>query len=46
MSGEKPRYRVLRLSHIHNTLWPEGAEIEYEGEPVIHRAINKPQSVR
>ena len=38
MSGEKPRYRVLRLSHIHNTLWPEGAEIEYEGgsalEPV------------
>ncbi|EEW2821538.1 hypothetical protein D3O00_001774 [Escherichia coli] len=33
MSGEKPRYRVLRLSHIHNTLWPEGAEIEYEGEP-------------
>lgn len=33
MSGEKPRYRVLRLSHIHNTLWPEGVEIEYEGEP-------------
>ena len=33
MSGEKPRYRVLRLSHIHNTLWQEGAEIEYEGEP-------------
>lgn len=36
MSGEKPRYRVLRLSHIHNTLWQEGAEIEYEGEPVAH----------
>lgn len=33
MSGEKPRYLVLRLSHIHNTLWQEGAEIEYEGEP-------------
>lgn len=33
MSGEKPKYRVLRLSHIHNNLWPEGAEIEYDGEP-------------
>lgn len=33
MSGEKPKYRVLRLSHIHNNLWPEGSEIEYEGEP-------------
>lgn len=32
MSGEKPRYRVLRLSHIHNTV-AGGAEIEYEGEP-------------
>ncbi|EAT0104687.1 TPA: hypothetical protein ACNVCI_001220 [Citrobacter braakii] len=33
MSGEKARYRVLRLSHIHNNLWPEGSEVEYEGEP-------------
>ncbi|EAV0443263.1 hypothetical protein ERW15_23860 [Salmonella enterica] len=33
MSGEKARYRVLRLSHIHNNLWPEGSEIEYDGEP-------------
>lgn len=33
MSGEKAKYRVLRLSHIHNNLWPEGAEIEYDGEP-------------
>ena len=33
MSGEKPKYRVLRLSHIHNNLWPEGSEIEYDGEP-------------
>ncbi|GJA00441.1 hypothetical protein ECV0102_07890 [Enterobacter cloacae] len=30
---EKAKYRVLRLSHIHNNLWPEGSEIEYEGEP-------------
>lgn len=33
MSGEKARYRVLRLSHIHNNLWPEGTEVEYDGEP-------------
>ncbi len=33
MSGEKAKYRVLRLSHIHNQLWDEGAEVEYEGEP-------------
>ncbi|HAM9614498.1 hypothetical protein [Escherichia coli] len=33
MSGEKAKYRVLRLSHIHNNLWPEGSEVEYEGEP-------------
>lgn len=33
MSGEKARYRVLRLSHIHNNLWPEGSEVEYDGEP-------------
>lgn len=33
MSGEKAKYRVLRLSHIHNQLWDEGAEIEYDGEP-------------
>ncbi|WP_241723063.1 hypothetical protein [Raoultella sp. HC6] len=33
MSGEKAKYRVLRLSHIHNNLWPEGAEVEYDGEP-------------
>ncbi|MHA8112852.1 hypothetical protein ACX122_07015 [Kosakonia cowanii] len=33
MSGEKAKYRVLRLSHIHNQLWEEGAEVEYEGEP-------------
>ena len=30
---EKAKYRVTRLSHIHNNLWPEGSEIEYEGEP-------------
>lgn len=33
MSEEKAKYRVLRLSHIHNNLWPEGSEIEYDGEP-------------
>ncbi len=33
MSGEKAKYRVLRLSHIHNNLWPEGSEIEYDCEP-------------
>ncbi|MEB0790958.1 hypothetical protein LT989_14785 [Citrobacter portucalensis] len=33
MSGEKAKYRVLRLSHIHNNLWPEGFEVEYDGEP-------------
>lgn len=33
MSGEKARYRVLRLSHIHNNLWPEGSEVEYDGDP-------------
>lgn len=33
MSGEKARYRILRLSHIHNNLWPEGSEVEYDGEP-------------
>ncbi|EEU9257645.1 hypothetical protein FYX76_02770 [Escherichia coli] len=33
MSGEKAKYHVLRLSHIHNNLWPEGSEVEYEGEP-------------
>lgn len=33
MSGEIAKYRVLRLSHIHNNLWPEGSEVEYEGEP-------------
>lgn len=33
MSGEKAKYRVLRLSHIHNNLWPEGSEIEYDGIP-------------
>ncbi|NYY78155.1 hypothetical protein DMI69_08035 [Escherichia coli] len=32
MSGEKPRYRVLRLSHIRITHCGRGAEIEYEGE--------------
>lgn len=30
---EKAKYRVLRLSHIHNNLWQEGSEIEYDGEP-------------
>ncbi|MGM8528681.1 hypothetical protein [Enterobacter asburiae] len=30
---EKAKYRVLRLSYIHNNLWPEGSEIEYDGEP-------------
>ncbi|HBR3349822.1 TPA: hypothetical protein L9S16_003677 [Klebsiella pneumoniae] len=33
MSAEKAKYRVLRLSHIHNNLWPEGSEIEYDGVP-------------
>jgi hypothetical protein len=33
MAMEKAKYRVLRLSHIHNNLWPEGSEIEYDGEP-------------
>lgn len=33
MSEEKAKYRVLRLSHIHNNLWPEGSEVEYDGEP-------------
>lgn len=33
MSGEKAKYRVLRLSHIHNQLWEEGSEVEYEGVP-------------
>ncbi|AYC20067.1 hypothetical protein DZA65_03192 [Dickeya dianthicola] len=33
MSEEKAKYRVLRLSHIHNQLWEEGAEVEYDGEP-------------
>lgn len=33
MSGEKAKYRVLRLSHIHNQLWEEGAEVEYDGVP-------------
>ncbi|HCO7840120.1 TPA: hypothetical protein OB695_000154 [Escherichia coli] len=33
MSGEIAKYRVLRLSHIHNQLWPEGSEVEYNGEP-------------
>lgn len=33
MSDEKAKYRVLRLSHIHNNLWPEGSEVEYDGEP-------------
>ncbi|ENZ7720357.1 hypothetical protein NAK94_002516 [Klebsiella aerogenes] len=33
MSAEKAKYRVLRLSHIHNNLWPEGSEVEYDGVP-------------
>ncbi|MGS6298183.1 hypothetical protein ACVGWR_16715 [Enterobacter hormaechei] len=33
MAMEKAKYRVLRLSHIHNNLWPEGSDIEYDGEP-------------
>lgn len=33
MSDEKAKYRVLRLSHIHNQLWPEGSEVEYDGKP-------------
>ncbi|HDS9360807.1 TPA: hypothetical protein QH850_003379 [Enterobacter chengduensis] len=33
MAMEKAKYRVLRLSYIHNNLWPEGSEIEYDGEP-------------
>lgn len=33
VTKEKAKYRVLRLSHIHNNLWPEGSEVEYDGEP-------------
>lgn len=33
MSEEKAKYRVLRLSHIANQLWPEGSEVEYDGIP-------------
>lgn len=33
MSEEKAKYLVLRLSHIHNQLWPEGSEVEYDGIP-------------
>lgn len=33
MSQETAKYRVLRLSHINNNLWPEGSEVEYDGEP-------------
>ncbi|WP_210466986.1 hypothetical protein [Pantoea ananatis] len=33
VTKEKAKYRVLRLSHIHNKLWPEGSEVEYDGEP-------------
>lgn len=33
MSEEKAKYLVLRLSHIHNQLWPEGSEVEYDGKP-------------
>lgn len=33
MSEEKAKYRVLRPSHIHNQLWPEGSEVEYDGKP-------------
>jgi len=31
--SEKAKYRVLRLSHIHNKLWEEGEEVEYDGIP-------------
>lgn len=33
MSEEKAKYRILRLSHIANQLWPEGSEVEYDGKP-------------
>lgn len=33
MSEQIAKYRVLRLSHIHNNLWAEGSEVEYDGEP-------------
>ncbi|MDQ0628069.1 hypothetical protein QFZ44_000645 [Pantoea agglomerans] len=33
MSEEKAKYRVLRLSHIHNQLWDTGSEVEYDGIP-------------
>lgn len=33
MSEEKAKYRVLRLSHIHNNLWDAGSEVEYDGIP-------------
>lgn len=31
--SEKAKYRVLRLSHIHNKLWEPGEEVEYDGKP-------------
>lgn len=31
MSAEKAKYRVLRLSHIHNNLWPEGQRLSMTG---------------
>lgn len=33
MSEEKAKYRVLRLSHIANQLWPEDSVVEYDGIP-------------
>lgn len=33
MSEDKAKYRVLRLSHIHNQLWDAGSEVEYDGIP-------------
>lgn len=33
MSEAKAKYRVLRLSHIHNQLWDAGSEVEYDGIP-------------
>ena len=33
MSEEKAKYKVLRLSHIHNQLWEEGSEVDYDGQP-------------
>lgn len=49
---EIAKYRVLRLSHIHNKLWEEGEEVEYSGvpgsalEPINDAAIQAKAAVK